>query len=130
MMLETLVLAMFAIIQPGAERVVDRRIVAAIAEAGRDATEEEVALLTTYAWLESAGRVNPKAWSWDARAGVSCGPWQEPCGAVRQLSLVGQANFWLRELRTSGLASLDSNAKRAEKRLAMAKNALSRARSN
>jgi hypothetical protein len=126
-MLRNLVLAILASLQPGADRATDSRVVDAIAEAGRNATLEEVALLTTYAWFESAGRVDPTPASWDARAGKSCGPWQEPCAAVRRLTLVGQAQFWLRELRSSGLASVDSSRARAERRLTMARNALARA---
>lgn len=119
-----LILAILAIIHPGAERAADARVVDAIAEASMGATTEEVAILATYAWLESGAQVNPRPWSWDARAGVSCGPWQEPCAIVRKLTLGGQARWWLREMRVSGLASVDSDAKRAERRRELARGAL------
>jgi hypothetical protein len=119
-----LVLSLFQALSPGAERSVDARVVDAIAEASLGADNEEVALLATYAWLESGGQVNPRPYSWDAMAGISCGPWQMRCVVVRKLSLAGQARAWLRELRVSGLASVDSSPHRAERRREMALQAL------
>ena len=75
---------------------------------------EDAALLAVYARLESGGQVHPQPWSWDARAGVSCGPWQMPCGV--RLGLVGQAALWLRWVAGGGLAGVDSSPRRARVR--------------
>lgn len=80
---------------------------------------EDAALLAVYARLESGGRVHPQPWSWDARAGVSCGPWQMPCGI--RASLRGQAATWLRWVAEGGLAGVDSSARRARVRSAEAR---------
>lgn len=126
--MKALILAILTIIHPGAEKSADARVVDAIVEASLGASLEEVALLTVYAWLESGAQVSPRPYSWDARAGVSCGPWQEPCVVVRRLTVPGQARYWLAELRRSGLASVDSSPKRAERRRARAMAALAEAR--
>jgi hypothetical protein len=122
--MRTLILAILTILHPGAPKTADPRVVDAIVEASLSASLEEVALLTTYAWLESRAQVDPRPWSWDAKAGVSCGPWQEPCGVVRRLTLGGQARYWLTELRASGLASVDSDTKRSQLRRERAMRAL------
>ena len=126
--MRTLILAILALLHPSAPKMSDARVVDAIAEASISASLEEVALLTTYAWYESRAAVEPHPYSWDAKAGVSCGPWQEPCAVVRKLTLGGQARYWLTELRASGLASVDSDPKRAERRRALALAALAIAR--
>src|SRR5271168_1419855 len=122
--LKILVLAILSHLTPGADRAAEPAVVNAIVAVGDEATSREVALLTTYAWLESRARTEPVAWSWDAKANVSCGPWQEPCGFVRTHSVADQARYWLRELRTAGLASLDSSPRRAARREAYALKAL------
>jgi hypothetical protein len=56
-----------------------------------------------YAVHESGLQAEPKlAWSWDAKAGVSCGVWQTPCATLPK-TLVGQARVWV-ELRRLSLA--------------------------
>lgn len=82
--------------------------------------EVEASAMAVYAWGESRVRAHPPGESWDARAGVSCGPWQEPCSFARTATLVDQARYWLRELHAAGLASLDSSPTRARRRLALA----------
>lgn len=126
---KALVLAVFAHLHPGAERTVDSRVVDAIATVGAEAgtTLEEVSLLTTYAWLESGGQVSPKPYSWDAKAGRSCGPWQEPCAFTKTASVTAQARYWLSCVRQAGLASVDSSKPRAEQRTALARRALNEA---
>jgi hypothetical protein len=130
MTIRAIILAILSALHPGADRAADARVVDAIAEASLGASLEETALLATYAWLESGAQVSPRPWSWDARAGVSCGPWQEPCAIVRRLTLGGQARWWLAELRRSGLASVDSSKARAERRRALATEALAEAQSH
>ena len=105
--IKALVLAIFAHLTPGAERAAEPAVVDAISVVGDQATTGEVALLSLYAWYESRARVEPVAWSWDAHASVSCGAWQEPCAFVRTHSVVEQARYWLRELRTAGLRHHD-----------------------
>lgn len=122
--LKILVLAILSHLTPGADKAAEPAVVDAIVAVGDEATSEELSLLTLYAWRESMARENPRPWSWDAKSGVSCGPWQEPCAIVRKLSLSEQARYWLRELRASGLASLDSSPKRAARRGALAAQAL------
>ena len=122
--LKILVLAILSHLTPGADRAAEPAVVDAIVAVGDEATQKEVALLTTYAWLESRAKAEPRPWSWDAKANVSCGAWQEPCGFVRTHSVTDQARYWLRELRAAGLASLDSDPKRAARREARAMRAL------
>lgn len=57
-----------------------------------------------YAAEESGVQVEPtRAYSWDARAGVSCGTWQTPC-KDRDQSLLGRAKSWV-HLRAYSLAT-------------------------
>lgn len=84
------------------------------------ATEEEMSLVVTYMAYESAFQQHPKPMSWDAKAGVSCGLLQEPCAFVNGHSVKEQVEYWLREYRSVGLASLDSSKKRAEMRSVVA----------
>ena len=128
MVIRMLVLSILQALHPGADRAADARVVDAIAEASLGCDLEETALLTTYAWLESGAQVSPRPWSWDAKAGVSCGPWQESCAVVGRLTLGGQARYWLNELRVAGLASVDSSKGRAVRRRARALAALEEAR--
>ena len=122
--LKALVLAIFAHLTPGADRAAEPAVVDAIVAVGDEATQREIALLTTYAWLESRAKVEPRPWSWDAKANVSCSYLQIPCAVAHRLTLAEQARYWLRELRAAGLASLDSSAKRAARREAYAEKAL------
>lgn len=122
--LRILVLAILNFVSPGAAKVAEPAVVDAIVAAGQDATREEVSLLTVYAWFESNASSHPRAYSWDAKAGKSCGAWQEPCSFAKTASALEQARYWLRELRASGLASVDSSPARAAKRQALAEAAL------
>jgi hypothetical protein len=129
MLTKALVLAILTHLTPGADRAAEPAVVDAIVSVGDEATLREVALLTTYAWLESRAKVQPRPWSWDAKANVSCSYLQIPCAVARRLSLADQARYWLRELRAAGLASLDSSPKRAERRETYAMKALEAAES-
>lgn len=125
-----LVLALFAAVCPGADRVADPRVVDAIVEVSKNSTQKETALLVMYAWMESGAQVNPKPMSWDALAGVSCGTWQEPCRIVERMSETERAEYWLSLFRKYGLVSLDSSKLRSEKRMKRAMDALKKARSS
>lgn len=126
--IKALVLAILAHLTPGAERAAEPAVVDAIVVVASDAktamTRKELAEMTTYDLLESGASEHPLSWSWDSAAGVSCGSLQLPCSFVRKASVVEQHYYWLRELRTAGLASLDSSPKRAARREALAMKAL------
>jgi hypothetical protein len=88
------------------------RIVHAIADAAQ--TAEDAALLVVYGVHESGLSEHPRAWSWDARAGVSCGPWQLRC--TLSSTPEADARTWLANVRRAGLAAVDSSSTRAEAR--------------
>ncbi len=123
-----LVLLMLSHIIPGADRAADPSVVNAIVVVANDPkvamTRQEFADMVLYDELESGAHEHPVSWSWDASAGVSCGSLQLPCGFVKRASVVQQHYYWLRELRAAGLASVDSDPKRAAKREARAMKAL------
>jgi hypothetical protein len=54
----------------------------------------EAAVMAQWAWHESRLSTHPKAFSWDAHAGVSCGAFQERCATLPP-TLLGQAVAWL-----------------------------------
>ena len=122
---------MLQFLQPGGAKAAEPRVVDAIVDASylEKASQKEVALMTVYAWKESGAQSLPRPQSWDAKAGVSCGFLQIPCTAAARLSLTGQGRYWLRELRAVGLASLDSDKKRAAARDKLADAALQSATS-
>ena len=121
-----LCLALWSHLAPGLERQGDARAVAeAIATAvERDGANapvtgshaEDAALLAYYAALESGLHVHPRAWSWDARAGVSVGPWQLRAPLATGRTLAEQAASWLALARAGGIAGVDSSPSRAERR--------------
>lgn len=57
---------------------------------------EDLAAMAEWTRLESGVHADPRPFSWDARAGVSCGILQERCEYVRAHGLVDQAREWLR----------------------------------
>jgi hypothetical protein len=123
MHVKALVLYVLAALSPQAPRVAEPAVVSAIVTAGQelcqvdeDACRLPIALLTLYAWKESEAKEHPRPQSWDAKAGVSCGPWQMRCAMTSHMTLTAQARWWLHELRSSGLAGLDSSKSRAERR--------------
>ena len=135
--LVALILRALALYHPGLERTGDVQDVAeAIADtvtsdAGNapltGSHAEDAVLLAVYAAHESGLRADPVPSSWDARAGVSCGPWQMRCGAVRYAPLSAQAATWLRWARAGGLGGLDSSPARARRRAGRAHALLARA---
>src|SRR5271166_3077072 len=128
MTLKALVLAIFAHLSPGADHtaepaVVDA-IVAAVGDESLEVTGKELALVVTYAWLESRAHLVPRPESGDSLNGTSCGMLQEPCVIVHRSSPTEQVRLWLRWEREAGLASVDSSARRASRREALAVQAL------
>jgi hypothetical protein len=132
--LRAIVFAVWSGIHPGAATSGDAPVIAdAIAVATAEDLARgyvdaplEAAVLAGYAWAESRLRLQPPPDAWDARAGVSCGPWQLRCAWVRGMAPVDQARLWLRLLHASSLASLDSSPARAARRLAKASALLER----
>jgi hypothetical protein len=80
-------------------------------------SRELLATMAYYVARESNVNEYPAAFSWDAKAGVSCGILQEPCAFVKTHGLKEQALWWLKNVHDAGLASVDSDPKRAAKRL-------------
>lgn len=87
-------------------------IVHAIADAS--ATAEDAALLVVYGVHESGLSERPSPWSWDARAGVSCGFLQLRCNLSG--SPEADARTWLANVHRVGLAVVDSSPRRAAQR--------------
>ena len=87
-------------------------IVSAIANAAE--TPEDAALLVVYGVHESGLSESPRPWSWDARAGVSCGFLQLRCSLSS--SPEADARTWLHNVHASSLALVDSSQRRAAKR--------------
>lgn len=120
--LTTLVLAIWAgmgVHGPSARAVAEAisRAVQDDAAAGYADTPLEAAALAVYAALESGVDEHPRPASWDARAGRSCGVWQEDCRYVAGASLYEQARWWLDSAHRAGLGSVDSSPARAWRRL-------------
>lgn len=57
--------------------------------------EEDVAAMALFAFLESGLQTHPVPHSWDARAGISCGVWQESCRFVASHTIEEQATWWI-----------------------------------
>ena len=100
---QALVFAVWSAIHPHAGKSGDAPVIAAaIATAvsedeARGAKDGpiEAALLAVFAWHESNVQMVPFPDSWDSKAGLSCGPWQQSCEAVRGMAALGQARRWL-----------------------------------
>lgn len=122
-----LVMFVWTLIDPALVRSPDARAIAmAIAqvtvEDARAAVEDprkapifssrdvDVVVEAVYVAGESGARRAPKATSWDAKAGISCGAFQEPCEYVAHHSLVDQARLWMHFLRVGKKDCPDSPA--------------------
>lgn len=82
-----------------------------------DATTDHDGLrahMVLYSHAESHWTINPRPWSWDARAGIAHGPWQ--LWGRPELTLEEQARAWLHNVEAAGLASVDSSPRRAARR--------------
>lgn len=62
---------------------------------------EDGLMMAVYAYSESAVQTHPLAVSWDAKAHVSCGVFQQPCRFVERSSLRQQAGWELAAFRTA-----------------------------
>lgn len=82
------------------------------------------ALLVVYAHHESGWQLNPPAHSWDAKAGRSCGTWQQRCDRIKGHGLVWRARAWLQDVQASSLGGVDSSPSRAMRRVAEAEKVL------
>lgn len=111
--IRALVLAVWAAVFPAGYRApeapfVADAIAAAVAEdfevEGREpvfgSARDDAARMAVDAFAESGVRTNPRCFSWDCRAKVSCGVWQEPCAFVSAHALLDQARFWYSKMRT------------------------------
>jgi|SRR5208282_1228781 len=123
-----LVYALLTHLSPGMAKAADRTAVVGLARAAEDPefkmTREELADEVVYGALESRFKDHPRAWSWDARGGVSCGYLQEPCWYVKDHDDEAQARWWMGNERAAGLASVDSDPKRAARRAKIARRLL------
>jgi hypothetical protein len=61
--------------------------------------EEDGLMMAVYAFAESGVQTHPVAVSWDAKAHVSCGVFQQPCRFVERSSLRQQAGWELAAMR-------------------------------
>lgn len=125
--LQTLVLGIAGLLHRGTP---SRQIVTAIVDGCEHETkiaptdvEACVALVTVYVALESGYLTNPIPWSWDAKAGRSCGILQLPVCSLPS-SPARDVMTWLSMVRRSSLASVDSSSKRAAQRSALAERLL------
>jgi hypothetical protein len=123
--LHAVVLAAWTLTGAARNREIEDAIVTACAEAAAHTPDYELAAATmaVYSAHESSNMLEPPPSAWDARAGVSCGPWQMRCSG-RARTVLGQARQWLWMVRRSSLANVDSSATRAASRLALATRAL------
>jgi len=120
--MRTLILLMWSILAPGADRLPSAIPVAdAIAAVAGD--EQTAALLSVYAWRESS--LQPHV---VGDGGRSCGVWQMACSRIQGLSLTQQAALWLSDVRASSLAAVDSSPSRAARRTDFAMKLLDRAK--
>jgi hypothetical protein len=117
--LSTLVLTFMAAISPGAEHRGDASSLAtAIASTIESdplppvfgTKERDAAMMALYAWHESNFAAHPTPQSWDAKAGKSCGYWQQACLGAGTLDVIGQARMWLWQLHEGAKICPDSPA--------------------
>ena len=117
------VLALWALLSPGAERlptaapIADAIAVACAEDAARGYVDAplEAATMAVYAFRESSLRPGVTG-----DGGKSCGAWQMQCSAVRRLTLTDQARLWLSWVHASSLGDVDSSPGRARKRVRLA----------
>jgi hypothetical protein len=98
--LKSLCLAVWTSISPASAQLHDASEIAesiATAVLEQDVTvfrsaEEDAAILAVWAYYETGGSLSrhPRPMSWDAKAGVSCGVWQQRCNTLPP-TILGQA---------------------------------------
>jgi hypothetical protein len=106
--LKSLCLALWMSISPAAARLPDAAEIAeSIATAVLEqeepvfrSAEEDAAMTAIWAYYETGGSLSPhpRPQSWDAKAGLSCGVWQQRCRTLSP-SILGQAREELRLMR-------------------------------
>jgi hypothetical protein len=121
--MHALILTLWALLAPGAERLADAGRIASAIEAVVGGDERMAAVMATYAWRESSLQLRVVG-----DGGRSCGVWQEACSRIAGLSLEQQAALWLSDVRASSLAAVDSSPSRAARRERLAVALLDRAR--
>jgi hypothetical protein len=118
-MLTATILALWALLAPGAERLPTARPIAEAIASASGGDERLAAILALYAFRESSLRPGVTG-----DGGASCGAWQMKCTLVRGMSLEQQARTWLTWVQASSLASVDSSPSRAARRVALAERLL------
>jgi hypothetical protein len=109
-LLAALVLSIWAQIDPAILRHPEARPIAdamaqvAVEDASRapvfSSHGVDLAVQAVYAAGESGVSLSPRSTSWDARSGLSCGIWQEPCWFVEaHPDPIAQARLWKKLLR-------------------------------
>jgi hypothetical protein len=127
--LSALVLSLWHLLSPGAERLpqapaIARAIETAVSEdfaRGYVDAPLEAAVVAVYAARESSLRPGVRG-----DGGKSCGLLQLRCSLVRGMTLTEQVRLWLRLVHASSLGSVDSSPKRAARRLRIASRLLAR----
>jgi hypothetical protein len=128
--LHIVVLAVWALMHGGAERLAAAPAIASAIEyaVNHDSSPPftgdrnlDAAVMGYYALRESWLQVNAVGDN-----GASCGPWQIRCEYSRKMSLRDQASLWLRMVHQSSLGDVDSSPRRAADRLARARRLLER----
>jgi hypothetical protein len=112
--MHSLILAIWTLLAPGAERFPDAGRIADAIEAATGGDERLASVMATYAWKES--NLRPVV---VGDGGRSCGTWQQDCRRIAGLSI---KQHWLRDVQASSLAAVNSSPSRAahRARLAMA----------
>jgi hypothetical protein len=118
-LLRALVFSVWASVHHGplpadADPIADAIVAAVMADAGNAPALGSHALdaVTMALWSEHESHLQrePRPVSWDARALVSCGPWQIRCDLARSHSVGWQARYWLAYLHHGARVCPDSPA--------------------
>jgi len=119
--MRTLILALWALLAPGSQRFPSAVEIADAITFAVEGDETTASKMAVYAWKES--NLRPFV---TGDGGRSCGVWQMACSRIAGKSVREQAVLWLRDVRESSLASVDSSPKRAAAREALARRLLDR----
>lgn len=119
--LVAIILRVFSAMNAAPDRGIAEDLARAVEAAHVFDRELLASTIAVYAVDESGVRMHPEASSHDAKGGQSCGLLQEPCAFTRlHPTAAEQARWWVWCVTHSSLASVDSDAKRAADRLALA----------
>jgi len=110
--LKSLCVAVWTSLSPAAAQMRDANEIAdSIATAVLEAdgpvfrnAEEDAAILAVWAYYETGGSLSrhPRPQSWDAKAGLSCGVWQQRCSTLPP-TILGQARAELTLMRNGAV---------------------------